>query len=82
LKHEEMLNKDTGLAAKNNDYPTDKFYPCYSPRILTYLLSKGFKPYASFVNIKTLKTCHLFAKENGLDDCIAEVSNLANNVKI
>lgn len=77
MKHSATLDKSTGVAVKNNDFPTDKYYPCYSPRILTYLLSKGFKPYTTFVNIKTLKTCHIFTKCDELNECIAEVSNLA-----
>ena len=59
---------------KNNQYPAEKYYSCYSPRVLTYLLNKGFKPYATFVNVKTLKTCYVFEKGLELNSAITEVS--------
>lgn len=64
------------VKSKKNNYPKEKYYSCYSPRVLTHLLKNGFNPYATFVNIKTLKTCYIFEKCESVNNCIAEVSNL------
>lgn len=63
-------------STKNNDYPAEIFYSCYSPRILKHLIQNGFSPKATFVNIKTLKTCHVFERNDALNECITEVSNV------
>lgn len=65
------------LENKRNLYPTELYYPCYSPRVLSHLLQNGFQPHATFLNIKTLKTCYVFEKNNNINECIAEVSNLS-----
>lgn len=61
---------------KTNTYPIEQYYPCYSPRVLSHLLQNGFEPHATFLNIKTLKTCYVFEKNDIINGYIAEVSNL------
>lgn len=64
-----------GKTSKNNDYPADIYYSCYSPRILKHLIQNGFEPCNTFVNIKTLKTCHVFLKDDEINKCITEASS-------
>ena len=76
---EEMKFGNMGLRFEKENY-----FSCYSPRVYEHLIKNGFETYkddklgfkGSFLNIKTSKTCHIFLKDDKLNACIAEVSNV------
>ena len=66
------------------EFPKEKFFHCFSPRVLDCLLNSGFEPYKNeenkfngmYLHVITLKHCYVFERSPELCECLAKISNL------